>query len=113
MRVIVKRCELHCIFSDNRHFFDLTLSQKDANYEKMSMVSRGLIWSYVSIDKLQSSPIIEGGPKVSLHTLGLIPTSCFILEGCCFADGILYLLVLGFRRQNLKIRISYTTPIQY
>ena len=49
---------------------------------------------------------IQGGPKVSLHTLGLIPTSCFILEGCCFADGILYLLVRGFRRQNLKIRIS-------
>ena len=56
---------------------------------------------------------IQGGPKVSLHTLGLIPTSCFKLEGCCFADGILYLLVRGFRRQNLKIRISYTTPIQY
>ena len=49
---------------------------------------------------------VQGGPKVSLHTLGLIPTSCFILEGCCFADGILYLLVRGFRRQNLKIRIS-------
>ena len=49
---------------------------------------------------------IQGGPKVSLHTLGLIPTSCFILEGCCFADGILYLLVRGFRRQTLKIRIS-------
>ena len=47
-----------------------------------------------------------GGPKVSLHTFGLIPTSYFILEGCCFADGILYLLVRGFRRQNLKIRIS-------
>ena len=43
MRVIVKRCELLCIFSDNRHFFELTLSQKDANYEKMSMVSRGLL----------------------------------------------------------------------
>ena len=28
-----------------------------------------------------------------------------ILEGCCFADGILYLLVRGFRRKNLKIRI--------
>ena len=56
---------------------------------------------------------VQGGPKVSLHTLGLIPTWCFILEGCCFADGILYLLVRGFRRQNLKIRISYTTPIQY
>ena len=56
---------------------------------------------------------IQGGPKVSLHTLGLIPTSCFILGGFCFADGILYLLVRGFRRQNLKIRISYTTPIQY
>ena len=50
--------------------------------------------------------VIQGGPKVSLHKLGLIPTSCFILEGCCFADGILYLLVRGFRRQNLKIRIS-------
>ena len=52
------------------------------------------------------SLLIQGGPKVSLHTLGLIPTSCFILKGCCFADGILYLLVRGFRRQNLKIRIS-------
>ena len=31
--------------------------------------------------------LIQGGPKVSLHTLGLIPTLCFILEGCCFADG--------------------------
>ena len=49
---------------------------------------------------------LQGGPKVSLHTLGLIPTSCFILGGCCFADGILYLLVRGFRRQNVKIRIS-------
>ena len=49
---------------------------------------------------------IQGGPKVSLHTLGLIPTSCFILEGCFFADGILYLLVRGFCRQTLKIRIS-------
>ena len=47
--------------------------------------------------------IIQGGPKVSTHTLGLIPPSCFILEGCCFADNILYLLVRGFRRKNLKI----------
>ena len=39
--------------------------------------------------------MVQGGPKVSLHTLGLIPTSCFTLEGCCFADGILYLLVRG------------------
>ena len=49
--------------------------------------------------------IIQRGPKVSTHTLGLIPPPCFIFEGCCFADGILYLLVRGFRRQNLKIRI--------
>ena len=49
---------------------------------------------------------VQGGPKVSLHTLGLIAPSCFIFEGCCFADSILYLLVRGFRRQNLKIRIS-------
>ena len=55
---------------------------------------------------------IQGGAKVSLHSLGLIPTSCIILEGFCFADGILYLLVRGFRRQNLKIRISKTMPIQ-
>ena len=34
-----------------------------------------------------------GGAKVSGHTFGLIPPSCFILEGCCFADGILYLNV--------------------
>ena len=61
MRVIVKRCELLCIFSDNRHFFDLTLSQKDANYEKMSMVSRGLtriiikyLEDFVNKDKLSS-----------------------------------------------------------
>ena len=50
--------------------------------------------------------IIQSGPKVSLHTLGLIAPPCFIFEGCCFADSILYLLVRGFRRQNLKIRIS-------
>ena len=43
--------------------------------------------------------------KVSTHTLGLIAPPCFTFEGCCFADGILYLLVRGFRRQNLKIRI--------
>ena len=49
---------------------------------------------------------IQGGPKVSLHMLGLIPMSCVLLEDCCFADGILYLLVRGFRCQNLKIRIS-------
>ena len=36
---------------------------------------------------------IQGGPKVSTHTLGLIPPPCFIFEGCCFADGILYLFV--------------------
>ena len=61
------------------------------------------------IDGLQRTLVgsdVQGGPKVSLHTLGLIAPPCFILEGCCFADGILYLLVLGFRRQNLKIRIS-------
>ena len=55
-----------------------------------------------------------GGAKVSGHTLGLITPSCFILEGCCFADGILYLLVRGFRRQNLKIRphpFNIKTPI--
>ena len=34
-----------------------------------------------------------GGAKVSGHTFGLIPPSCFILEGCCFEDGILYLNV--------------------
>ena len=49
--------------------------------------------------------IIQGGPKVSTHTLGLIAPPCFTSEGCCNADGILYLLVQGFRRQNLKIRI--------
>ena len=48
---------------------------------------------------------IQGGPKVSTHTLGLIAPPCFTFEGCCFADGILYLLVRGFRRQNLEIRI--------
>ena len=47
-----------------------------------------------------------GGPKVSGHTSGLIPPLCFILEGYCFVDGILYLLVRGSRRQNFKIRIS-------
>ena len=40
---------------------------------------------------------IQGGPKVSTHTLGLIPPPCFIFEGCCFADGILYLFVREFR----------------
>ena len=55
--------------------------------------------------KQQVQYILQGGPKVSLHTLGLIPTSCFLLEGCCFSDGILYLLVRGFRRQKFKIRI--------
>ena len=55
MRVIVKRCEL---LSDNRHFFDLTLSQKDANYEKMSMVSRGLHDElYISL-RLQDKPVL-------------------------------------------------------
>ena len=49
--------------------------------------------------------IIQGGPKVSTHTLGLIALLCFTFEGCCFADGILYVLVRGFRRQNLKIRV--------
>ena len=34
-----------------------------------------------------------------LHTLGLIPPPCFIFEGCCFANGILYLLVRGFRHK--------------
>ena len=58
------------------------------------------------IDRHQILFELQGGPKVSLHTLGLIEPSCFIFEGCCFADSILYLLVRGFRRQNLKIRIS-------
>ena len=62
--------------------------------------------SNVHVANLKLFIIIQGGPKVSLHTLGLIAPSCFILEGCCFADSILYLLVRGFRRQNLKIRIS-------
>ena len=53
--------------------------------------------------KLYNICIIQGGPKVSLHTLGLITPPCFIFEGCCFADGTLYLLVRGFRRQNLRI----------
>jgi len=60
----------------------------------------------------QNPDLIQGGPKVSTHTLGLIAQPCSTFEGCCFADGILYLLVRGFRRQNLKIRISKTTPIQ-
>ena len=38
-----------------------------------------------------------GEPKVSTHTWGLIPPPCFIFEGCCFADGIMYLLVRRFR----------------
>ena len=50
---------------------------------------------------------IQGGPKVSTHTLGLIAPPCFTFESCCFADDILYLLFRGFRRQNS------TTPIQY
>ena len=29
-------------FRDNRHFFELALSEKDASYEKLSSVSRGL-----------------------------------------------------------------------
>ena len=49
--------------------------------------------------------LIQGGPKVSLHTLGLIAPPFFTFEGCCFANDILYLLVRGSRRQNLKIRI--------
>ena len=47
-----------------------------------------------------------GGGGVAKSQFSYIPTSCFILEGRCFADGILYLLVRGFSRQNLKIRIS-------
>ena len=50
------------------------------------------------LDNFISNPFLT-------HTLGLIPPSCFIFEGCCFADGILYLLVQGFRHQNLKFRI--------
>ena len=46
-----------------------------------------------------------GGTKVSTHTFGFIAPPCFIFEGCCFADGILYLVVRGFGRQNVKIRI--------
>ena len=30
-------------FRDNRHFFELALSEKDASYEKLSSVSRGLL----------------------------------------------------------------------
>ena len=35
-----------------------------------------------NVCKLTFGPPCTRGPKVSLHTLGLIPTSCFILEGC-------------------------------
>ena len=31
------------------------------------------------------------GPKVSTHTLGLIPPQCFIFEGYSFADGAVYI----------------------
>ena len=41
--------------------------------------------------ELDSTTVLKyRGPKVS------IPPPCFIFEGCCFADGILYLLVRGF-----------------
>ena len=56
---------------------------------------------------------IQGGPKVNTHTLGLIAPPWFTFEDCYFADGVLYLLVRGFRRQNFKIRIIRTTPSQY
>ena len=53
------------------------------------------VWDESSVSGF--SRYIQRGPKVSTHTLGLIPPPCFIFEGCCFADGILYLLVRGFR----------------
>ena len=56
---------------------------------------------------------IQGGPKVNFHTLGLIAPPWFTFDDCYFADGVLYLLVRGFRRQNLKIRIIRTMPSQY
>ena len=73
--------------------------------KKINMTIVLAILSY-QIRQYFSSIEYTGGSKVSLHTLGLIPTSCFLLEGCCFSDGILYLLVRGFRRQKFKIRIS-------
>ena len=45
----------------------------------------------------------RGEVSVQMQTFGLIPPPCFIFESFCFADGILYLLVRGFRRQNSKI----------
>ena len=60
-----------------------------------------LTWC-ISIQLLMIT-IVEGGQK-SVGLLSLIPPPCFIFESCCFADGILYLLVQGFGHQNLKIR---------
>ena len=74
------------------------------NHEMRSRIIDLILWSEDSYVYFNVN--IQGGPKVSTHTLGLIAPPCFIFEGCCFADGILYLLVRGFRRQNLKIRIS-------
>ena len=40
------------------------------------------------------------------------PVSNLGVETCNFADGILQLLIRGFRRQNLKIRFLEATPDQ-
>ena len=72
----------------------LVLKFKEDNYFGQAMTA---------MDTIMNGNI-QGGPKVSTHTLGLIAPPCFTFEGCCFADGILYLPVRGFRRQYLKIR---------
>ena len=36
--------------------------------------------------------------------VGSYTAAVFVFEGCCFADGILFLLVREFRHQNLKIQ---------
>ena len=49
----------------------------------------------MSVKRQQIIDIYAEGPKVSTHTLGLIPPPCFIFETCNFADGILSLLIRG------------------
>ena len=65
------------------------VSSSVAVFPGIVLVEKRLILLFITNSLHNQLINIQGGPKVSLHTLGLIPTSCFILEGCCFADGIL------------------------
>ena len=74
-------------YQEYRLLIDTMVSMK--NYDILLYKARRYI--------IRICTYVQRGPKVSTHTLGLIPPPCFIFDGCCFADGILYLLVRGFR----------------